>query len=113
MIYIVHNFGCLEKYSFNYKMESKEIGFNKNKVVNNVKKKKNYYLLINLIWLGIVLIILTASIVIILKKFYKQRKKRANELDDNYDYEINNDKNRKDTQKNSFDNDNKENKLID
>ena len=103
----------LEKYSFNYKMESKEIGFNKNKVVNNVKKKKNYYLLINLIWLGIVLIILTASIVIILKKFYKQRKKRANELEDNYDYEINNDKNQKDIQNNSFDNDNKENKLID
>ena len=102
----------LEKYSFNYKMEPKEIGFIKKAVSNNAKNQKSYILLINLIWLGIVLIILSITIIIIIKIFNKQRKKRANELEDNYDYEINNN-NDKENGRNSYDNDNKENKLVD
>ena len=89
----------LKKYSFNYDMPNKKIGFyrktkskqntddNDNKIKN--KEEKNYYVLINLIWLSIVLSIGIATFFIIKQLFcYKNRKKRANELDDSFDYEI-------------------------
>ena len=89
----------LKKYSFNYDMPKKRMGFykkSKSKQSNNgnnnkIKKneEKNYYVLINLIWLSIILIIGIAVFFIIKKIFcYKNRKKRANELDDSFDYEI-------------------------
>ena len=83
----------LKKYSFNYDMPKKRMGFYKNNGNNNnkIKKKeeKDYYVLINLIWLSIILIIGITVFFIIKKIFcYKNRKKRANELDDSFDYEI-------------------------
>ena len=81
----------LAKYTFNFDMD-KRIGFyiigNKDNQNTNIQKKQNnYILLINLIWLGVVLIILIVIFFVVGKKvFHKIRKKRANELEDNYEY---------------------------
>ena len=77
----------LEKYSFNYDMESKKIGFYKGAI--NTNKENSNILLINLIWLVIAITIGIAAFFIGKKLFNKIRKKRANELDDDYDYQIN------------------------
>ena len=77
----------LEKYSFNYNMESKKIGFYKGGI--NTNKENSNILLINLIWLVIAITIGIAAFFIGKKLFNKIRKKRANELDDDYDYQIN------------------------
>ena len=86
----------LEKYTFNYDMENRLIGFNKqiynennNRENNYVENKKYNLLLINIIWLGIVLIIGISAFFIGKYLCIKIRKKRVNELDDNYDYHIN------------------------
>ena len=86
----------LEKYSFNYDMENRLIGLYKkinnenNNRENNYLENTNYnLLLINIIWLGIVLIIGIVSFFIGKYLCIKIRKKRVNELDDNYDYQIN------------------------
>ena len=112
----------LEKYTFNFDMD-KRIGFyndvNKHKKNTNIKKEspKNTILLINLVWLGVVLIILIISFFIVGKKvFYKIRKKRANELDDNYEYEVNEDNIEKNNESLFDDNNNEKlnyNKIID
>ena len=111
----------LEKYSFNYDMESKQIGFYKNTTnsIRNEPKKYNI-LLINLLWLGIAIIFGILSFFIGKKLFNKIRKKRANELDDyyDYDYQINSDENinHKDNEgqdNNNAYNENNNNKLID
>ena len=87
----------LEKYSFNYDMENRLIGFyQKISYENNHKENNNYILLlINIILLGIVLII--AIIAFYIGKYLcnKMRKKRANEMDDNFDYQINEDNSEK------------------
>lgn len=101
----------LEKYLFNFDMESKRIGFYKDKSnigsdSNNEENSFNKILLTNLIWL---LIVIVTGIVgfLIGKKLYKSiRKKRAFELDDNYDYTLNGENNSKDKEKlNENDND--------
>ena len=95
----------LEKYSFNYNMESKEIGFykkgnidNKEKDKDNNKKDKDdskKILLINLFWIGVLIIVLVVFFFIGKKLLCKIRKKRANELDDNYEYTVNGENNEK------------------
>ena len=85
----------LEKYTFNYDMENRLIGLyqkinNKSNNRENNYGNKNYnLLLINFIWLGIILIIGISAFLIGKYLCIKIRKKRVNELDDNYDYQIN------------------------
>lgn len=111
----------LEKYLFNFDMENKRIGFYKDKInlnsdTNNEENSLNKILLTNLIWL---LIVIVTGIVgfLIGKKLYKSiRKKRAFELDDNYDYTLNGENNTKDTDNLNENNNNNEellkNKII-
>ena len=90
----------LEKYSFNYDMENKRIGFYKNGISfysemndnNNIINNKNI-LPLNIFWFIITLLVGIGGFFIGKKLFKKIRKKRANELDDNYDYEANIEKN--------------------
>ena len=94
----------LEKYLFNFDLENKRIGFYKDKInigsdTNNEENILNKILLTNLIWL---LIVIVTGVVgfLIGKKLYKTiRKKRAFELDDNYDYSLNGENNSKDNGK--------------
>lgn len=94
----------LEKYLFNFNMESKTIGFYMDKTnisgdTNKEENNLNKILLTNLIWL---LIVMVTGVVCFLigKKLYKSiRKKRAFELDDNYDYSIKDENNAKDNEK--------------
>ena len=115
----------LEKYSFNYNMESKEIGFykksnNYNKDKDNKDKDKkdkddSNILLINLIWIAVLIILIVVFFFIIKKLLSKMRKKRANELDDNYDYTVNGENNEK-RNENDYNNENENidyNKLVD
>ena len=86
----------IQKYFFNFEVDSKSIGFyndlnydsksddNKNDGKKDNHKSSNTYLWI--IWV-IILIITGIGCFILGKKLYeKNRKKRANELDDDYDY---------------------------
>ena len=115
----------LEKYSFNYDMENRLIGFyqkksnNKNSIENKENNNNSNLLLINFIWLGITLIIGIAAFFIGKYLCTKLRKQRANELDDDYDYQINEDNsekgNKSDEDKNNIDNNNAElsyNKIV-
>ena len=94
----------LEKYLFNFDMETKRISFykDKNNIGSDTNKEENSLnkiLLTNLIWL---LIVIVTGVVgfLIGKKLYKSiRKKRAYELDDNYDYSLNGENNSKDNEK--------------
>ena len=91
----------LEKYAFNYNMEPKEIGFYKPGNINNKNKDKEdkddskNILIINLIWIGVLIIVLVVFFFIGKKILSKMRKKRANELEDDYDYTVNGENNEK------------------
>jgi len=103
----------LQKYSFNYDMENKRIGFYKTEKnsyqshnMENTNTGFTNFIKKNLIWFGITLIV--GIIGFFIGKFlYKQiRKKKAYELDDNYDYSINGEKNILDNEKGNSKNDN-------
>lgn len=89
----------LEKYSFNYDMENKKIGFYKNN--NNIHEtddssnNKNFYLIHTLFWIGMTIITGIIGFFIGKKLYQSIRKKKAYELDDNYDYETNGENNGK------------------
>jgi hypothetical protein len=83
----------LQKYQFSVNVDSKKISFYK-KFENYEKKnedKKGYLYIILIIILFIILLVTGIYIGIIINK--NKRKTRKNELNDNYDYVINNDKN--------------------
>ena len=87
----------LEKYLFNYDMENKRLGFytkrNRVEQINNsTSNTAQNILLINLIWVGVVIIIGIGAFYLNKLLCNKMRKKRANELDDDYDYAINDEK---------------------
>ena len=77
----------LKKYQFSVNQDSKRISFYK-KIENvEIKNEKNYILVLIIILLTILLLaIMTIGIIIFNKN---KRKKRKNELDDNYEYIIN------------------------
>lgn len=85
-------------------MESREIAFykkgnidNKEKDKDNNKKDKDdskKILLINLFWIGVLIIVLFVFF-FDKKLLSKIRKKRANELDNNYEYIVNGENNEK------------------
>ncbi len=81
----------MNKYFFNFEFDQKLIGFYKdlNNNSNENEKEKNGQNLSSLLWiLWTVLLILTGIGCFLLGKFLfnKNRKKRANELDDDYEY---------------------------
>ena len=102
----------LRKYQFVFNEDFKTIGFykypndyyeQKNNDTNDNKENNNQ----NLKIIFIILLIIVFSFLLILfgmffqrKCFDKDRKKRANELDDNYNYEVNKDYNNMDNNKN-------------
>ena len=84
----------LKKYLFNYDMENKRLGFyakrnNVDQINNTISNTSQNILLINLIWIGVVIIIGISAFFLGKLLCNKMRKKRANELDDDYDYTIN------------------------
>ena len=89
----------LEKYLFNFDMENKRIGFYKDKnkidIDTNEENSLNKILLTNLIWLLIVIVTGVVGFLIGKKLYQSIRKKRAFELDDNYDYSLNDENNTK------------------
>jgi hypothetical protein len=98
----------LKKYRLSFNYDTKMIGFYKNDGIekeerNNGDKGYNFF---ESIFFKIILIIILILIIFILgmlfqKHFQKSRKKKANELDDNYEYES-----YKETKNNNDDNDN-------
>ena len=93
----------LEKYQFNYDMDYKRLGFYKKRniaayIINNsIINIEENILRINLIWLGMAIII-GISVFFLGKILYNEiRKKRANELEDDHDYEINEENDKKGT----------------
>ena len=91
----------LQKYSFNYDIENKQLGFykksyNLKQANTQIESKEQNILLINLIWVGVAIIVGVGAFFLGKILFNKIRKKRANELDDDYDYEINGENNEKD-----------------
>ena len=75
-------------------MENKRLGFyakrnNVDQINNTISNTSQNILLINLIWIGVVIIIGISAFFLGKLLCNKMRKKRANELDDDYDYTIN------------------------
>ena len=76
----------MKKYFFNFDVNSKTIGFYKDLTIANSDKKFNNKLLIWILF-PIILIIFGVGGFFLGKMIYnKNRKKRANELDDDYEY---------------------------
>ena len=87
----------LKKYRLSFNYESKMIGYYANDG-NIIEKNKNNFKLFNSTIFKIIVIIILSAIIFILgmkmeKYLQKNRKKKANELDDNYEYESYEDKN--------------------
>ena len=82
----------LKKYQFSINVDSKRIAFYKKfENTDNNNEKQNYLYIIIIIVLFLILLIIGVVIgIVVINK--NKRKKRKNELDDNYDYIINNDK---------------------
>lgn len=87
----------LKKYQFSVNQDSKRIAFYKKIENAKTKSEKNYTLILIIILLIILLLAIVIIGIIIFNK--NKRKKRKNELDDNYEYIINDD-NINDTKKN-------------
>ena len=83
----------MQKYFLNFDYNSKTIGFYKYLYDKKEGTKFNYKAMLWVIW--IFLLILTGVGCFFLGKlvYDKTRKKRANELDDDYDYQINKEEN--------------------
>ena len=105
----------LLKYKLVFNQDSKKIGFY-NKNISIKKNTENFY---NKIWFWIIILIIIITIIIfcifIIKKVSgSNRRKKANELDDGYDYdaigENNNDKNEEENKDKLFENENEEKK---
>ena len=82
----------LKKYQFSVNQDSKRLSFYKkieNIAINN---EKNYILVIIIVLLTILLLAIMTFGIIIFNK--NKRKKRKNELDDNFEYIINDDNNK-------------------
>ena len=98
----------LKKYRLSFNYDSKMIGYYKNdgKIIDKNKNVENnnifnsdFFKIFIIVILGIILFLLGMQMQ---KLLQKQRKKKANELDDNYDYEPYKDNNNK-KDKNSID----------
>ena len=87
----------MRKYQFIFNLDTKEIGFynpkleknsNKNNGNKDIQKENKAYKITNVILIGILVIILVGIGIFIKMKFYTKnsKKKRANELDDDYEY---------------------------
>ena len=92
----------MRKYQFIFNLDTKEIGFynpkleksnknnenNENNENKNIKKENNAYKITNIILILILIFILAGIGIFIRMKFYTKnaKKKRANELDDDYEY---------------------------
>ena len=93
----------LRKYQFSFNQDSKVINFYVNMKNKKIKSKKNngntaFKFNINYFWITICIISLIIGIYIGNKIIIQNRKKRANELQDEYDYKAgNNDINNKDS----------------
>jgi len=103
----------VEKYSFNYDMENKRIGFyipEKNSYqshnIENTDSKFTNFIEKNIIWIGITLMVGIIGFFMGKLLYKKIRKKKAYELDDNYDYAINGENNILDNEKGNSKNDN-------
>ena len=96
----------LKKYRLSFDYDSRIIGYYKNdgKIINkkdkkeNNKNENNIFIIIIIVILILLLLLIVFGIILYLKNIKKSRKKKANELDDNYEYEpykeqINNDNN--------------------
>ena len=105
----------LLKYKLVFNQDNKQIGFyNKN---IHIEKDNNAFH--NKIWfwaiiLVIIIIIIIACVFIIKNVFGEKRRKKANELDDGYDYDTmggdnNNNKNEEEKKNKLFENENEEN----
>ena len=82
----------LKKYQFSVNQDSKRLSFYK-KIENiAIKKKKNYILVIIIVLLTILLLAIMTFGIIIFNK--NKKKKKKNELDDNFEYIINDDNNK-------------------
>ena len=82
----------VKKYQFSFNPDKKSITFystNNNEIIDDNKKKENTNYLIYVVFGGIIFILLIIIVILIWKFYLKEkylRKKRANELDDDYDY---------------------------
>ena len=89
----------LKKYQFSFNQDSKMISFYPHMNDNNYKRdeeeknnKENKKFNSSYIWIAICIVCLIVGIYIGTKIILKNRKKRANELDDEYDYNYKNEK---------------------
>ena len=76
----------MKKYFFNFESDSRTIGFYKNLITEDKKDKFNKMTLLWMFWALLLIFIGIASFYIGKFIYDKNRKKRANELDDDYEY---------------------------
>ena len=91
----------LKKYHFGFNQDSKTIKFyhnmisNSQNTKNNNKKNIKISFNVNYIWIIVCIICLIVGVCIGTRIIVKNRKMRANELQEDYDYKVENDKNNK------------------
>ena len=99
------------KYQLVFNQDSKQIGFYDDNIIPSKNKKNDNNSIVKNVWFWIILIIIIIVIIIgtifITKNIFTKRKKKANELDDGYDYEAH-----KGEQTNNNNNNDDKNKLF-